>query len=324
MSSRNSRARNQAGNAAGPAQALQAADLERIASNPENRVLRWGSAGAARTEAFTASQLVGVLESLKRAVVAAASSRSGQNELMVRWQLSRQQVPGAPAGYSWGNFAEHYPTFWSRLTSASATRKDVITLHAMVEARRRFEAGELASEQEVEAQIQNDLMALHMGTEEGGGGGRNGGSGGSRNSPDVRALLQQAKLRRKTLERAFAGVLVPREELEKRGISYSPSLSCLHEIQEEHAELAKRLEKATSAQAKLRKKNLAELRGYDVMFARRLLQLRVAIAKRCLGLPEPLDPKGATFMPTYSRSAQADVAWQDEWVGVPRVVEMMG
>jgi len=303
-------------------QALRAADLERIAADPANRVMQWGGAGPSRQGAFTAVQLATILEALKRAIVDTASARPGQNELMVRWQLSRQRVPGAPEGYTWGVFAEHYPTFWGRLTSASATRKDVITLHAMVEARRRFEAGELASEQDVDAQIQNDLMALNVGTEGGPGeGGRGRGSGaGSGSSPDMRALLQQARLRRTVLERQFSGAMVPREELEKRGVAYSPSLSCLHEIQESQADLDKRLAKAGSPQAKQRKKNVAALKGYEVMFARRLLQLRVAIAKRCLGLPEPLDPKGATFMPTYSRSAQADVAWTDEWVMPPKEV----
>jgi hypothetical protein len=306
-------------------QALQAADLERLAARPENRVMRWGSSGAAREEAFTAEQLSGILESLKRAVVEAACSRSGQNELMVRWQLSRQRVPGVAGSYTWGAFAEHYPTFWGRLTSASATRKDVVTLHAMLDARRRFERGELASEQDVEAQIQNDLMALHMSTEEGAGGRqaaepRGRGSGSS----EMRAVLQQARLRRTFLERQFAGVMVPREEIARRGISYTPSLSCLHEIQDEYAELAAKLAKPTSGQSRLRKKYLAALHGQDVMFGRRLLQLRVAIAKRCLGLPEPLDPKGASFMPTYSRSAQADVAWVDEWVGVPAEIVLGG
>lgn len=310
------------GNPTSSSQLLRDADLRQLAARPENRVMQWGEASQAREGAFTAAQLSGMLDALARAVVEVAASRPGQNELMVRWELSRRQVPGAEAGYTWGAFAEHYPTFWGRLTSAAATRRDVITMHAMIQARRRFEDGELASEKDVEAQIQNDLMALHM--ESATGSGEAGSSSGraSSRSNEVRALLQQARMRRTVLERAFAGVLVPTEELRRRGVAYSPSLSCLHEIAEEQADLTRQLAKAGSSQAKLRKRNLAALQTHDVMFARRLLQLRVAIAKRCLGLPPPLDPVGASFMPTYSRSAQAEAVWGEEWVGVPEAIAL--
>jgi hypothetical protein len=294
-------------------------ELQRLASRPENRVMQWQEPGEARPGAFSARQLSGVIEALKTAVIDAVRSRPGQNELMVRWRLGRRQVPGAPEGYTWAQFAEHYPTFWGRLTSASSTRKDVITIHAMVDARRRFEDGEIATERDVEAQIQNDLLALNMDrapadAQQGRASARDG---------EVRALLQQAKMRRTIIERAFAGVTVPTEELARHGVPYSPSLSCLHEIQESFEALAVKLAKKGSRSAAERKRNVSALKSYDVMFARSLLQLRVAIAKRCLGLPEPLDPKGASFMPTFTRSAQVAASWTDAegrccWVAAPQ------
>lgn len=288
-------------------------ELERLAARPENRVLQWAQPGDRRDGAFTALQLERMLDALKSAVVSTASALPSANELMVRWRLSRQQVPGAPAGYTWGAFAEHYPTFWARLTSAASTRKDVICIHTMVEARRRFEAGEIASEQEVEAQIQSDLLALNMDTR----GGAGGGSSSSSGDAAARQLMQQAKLRRKLLERSYASARVPTEELARLGVAYVPSVSCLHAIREEEEALARKLAKPGSPQAAERKRNVAALKAFEYSWARFLLQLRAAIAKRCLGLPEPLDPKGAGFMPTYTRSAQSELAWEDAWEAAP-------
>lgn len=331
--------------------AVTGSDLARIASRPENRVLQWAQPGDRREGAFTAVQLEALLDHLKGAVVATAAAHPSPNELVVRWQLSRQQVPGAPEGYTWGAFAEHYPTFWGRLTSAAATRKDVICIHAMVEARRRFEAGEIATEQEVEAQIQSDLLALNLDTRameqqqqgqpEGtaaepqaraaggsrrrgrGGGGAGGAAGHAEGSPEMRQLVQQAKLRRTLLERAYASARVPAEELARLGVAYMPSVSCLHAIREEEEALAKALAKPGSRKAQERKRQLAALKAFEISFARLLLQLRAAIAKRCLGLPEPLDPKGASFMPTYTRSAQSELAWDaDMWTAPPAVLEL--
>jgi hypothetical protein len=313
------------------AAAVTGSELARIASRPENRVLQWAQPGDRREGAFAAVQLEALLEHLKGAVISTAAAHPSPNELVVRWHLSRQQVPGAPEGYTWGAFAEHYPTFWSRLTSAAATRKDVICIHAMVDARRRFEAGEIGSEEEVEAQIQSDLLALNLDTramEQPQGGGSRGRARGGGNaaagpnvaegSPEMRQLVQQAKLRRTLLERAYASARVPAEELARLGVAYSPSVSCLHAIREEEEALAKALAKPGGRKAQERKRQLAALKPFELSFARLLLQLRAAIAKRCLGLPEPLDPKGATFMPTYTRSAQSELAWEaDSWVGPP-------
>jgi hypothetical protein len=338
-----------AGGSSSTTAAVTGSDLARIASRPENRVLQWAQPGDRREGAFSAVQLETLLDHLKGAVVATAAAHPSPNELVVRWQLSRQQVPGAPEGYTWGAFAEHYPTFWGRLTSAAATRKDVICIHAMVEARRRFEAGEIATEQEVEAQIQSDLLALNLDTrameqqqgqpgqgQDGGsrrrgrGGGGSGGAGGAagnaEGSPEMRQLVQQARLRRTLLERAYASARVPAEELARLGVAYSPSVSCLHAIREEEEALAKALAKPGSRKAQERKRQLAALKPFEFSFARLLLQLRAAIAKRCLGLPEPLDPKGASFMPTYTRSAQSDLAWEageaDAWRAPPAVLSL--
>jgi hypothetical protein len=294
-------------------QALNAESLSRIASQPGNRVLQWAEPGEKRSDAFPTRVLVDVIGALKQAVVQTVLASPGTNEFMLRLTLSRKPVGvrGVPASYTWGTFAEHYPTFWSKLTSAASTRKDVVAIHAMLAARLRFEAGELESEKEVESLIQSDLIALNMEDGVKVDGGRR-----SRGDADVRRIVEQAKLRREVLHRAFRGELVPTEELAARGAVFEPAVSCLHKIIDADEAMVKKLKIKRFAEA--RKKSVRQLNRVGVTLARTLLQLRVAMAKECMGLPEMLDPVGATFMPTYTRSAQLACKWGETWVGVPR------
>jgi hypothetical protein len=295
------------------------------ASRPDSSVLAWSGDGERREDALSAETLAEVIEALKAAVVREVAARPGLNELMLRWQLSRQPVPteriakpGAlPEGYTWGTFAQQYPTFWGKLTSASTARMDVIMIHTMLDARRRFEAGELASEEEVNEAIYSDLIALNMRKESGGRGVRRSGSSagsgsgsGSGSVADERLLLQRGKLRREVLHRMYAGVMVPAEELERRGVAFKASMSVLHDICKE--------DEARKERSKSRRKEKPPgLTAQDVMFGRMLLQIRVALAKRFGGLPEALDPKGVSYMPTYVRSAQVDLRWTGQEVALP-------
>lgn len=315
------------------AQGLNSTDLNRIAAQPGNRVLQWAEPGDRRESAFSAAGLLEVVEALKRAVVKTVAETPGTNEFMLRFKLGAKPVAvsgsgsgsssfpslSLPDGYTWGHFAEHYPTFWSKLTAAASTRKDVVAIHAMIAARMRFEAGELREEKEVDAQIQSDLIALNM--EDGAKIERH---GRGRNDTEVRRMVEQARLRREVLHRAFRAVMVPTEELARRGVPFEPAVSCLHKIVEADAAMEKKLKIKRYADA--RKANIRQLNRVGVTLARSLLQLRVAMAKECMGLPESLDPVGATFMPTYTRSAQVDCRWEGgmggaDWVGLPGIAE---
>jgi hypothetical protein len=309
-------------------QALTAEQAQQLAARqPGSRVLTWADAGGQTSMpggALSASALAAVIEALKAAVVREVAARPGVNELMLRWRLSRQEVgevgaAGLPSPYTWAMFAQQYPTFWGKLTSASTTRADVIIIHSMLDARRRFEAGELASEEEVSDAIYSDMIAMNLRKEERGGGGAagNGNGAAAAGGPAIsreqeRALMQRARLRRELLHRTYASTIVPTEELERRGVVFRAATSVLHEIcAEEEARKAgenggKGGRKAKAAAAG------PQLTAQDVTFGRMLLQVRVALAKRFGKLPEPLDPKGANFAPTYVRSAQLDLRWTGE------------
>lgn len=296
------------------ATAHTASDLERISAAPGNRVLAWAEPGERRSDAFTAEQLEVLVRRLQGKVVEAVRARPGTNELMLRMDLGAQPVgdPAPGPDYTWAAFAAHYPTFWGKITSASSTRRDMLTIGAMLAARRDFERGRspAADERELEALIQTDILALNMSRADEESAGRGG------NGPEVRRALEQARLRRRVLERQLADVRVPTEELAALGVDFSPSRSCIHEIVEEHA----------AAQTKARKlrKNAPKhppLPAPVVRFARRMLELRVNIAKQRGAMPDELEPKGATFMPTFVRSAQLELEWQDTWAHVPEQEE---
>ena len=307
---------------AGAAAAHTTRDLERLSAQPENKVLRWAEPGERRRDAFSAEVLCVLVDRLKERVVTVVRGRPGTNELMLRMELGAERVgEPAPESYTWADFAAFYPTFWSKITSASSTRRDMMTIQAMLSARRDFERGTspAADEKELEALIQSDLVALNMQKAEGGKGGkgsREGAAAKGANSSEVRRALEQARLRRVVLERAFGDVRVPAEELAAEGTLFAPARSCLHEIVEEHEQLAAKAGRAGRA-GRGGGKAQEPLPGPVVRFARRLLELRVNIAKQKGAMPEELEPKGATFMPTFVRSAQLDLEWRDQWWGVP-------
>jgi hypothetical protein len=323
-----------------PAAAHSARDLERISAQPGNRVLTWAEPGERRRDAFTAEQLEVLVPRLQARVVDTVRARPGTNELMLRMELGTQPVgdPAPSAAYTWADFAAHYPTFWSKITSASSTRRDMVTIRAMLAARRAFEQGTstAADERELEGIIQSDILALNMdshssssasGGAEGGEGSGRGGGNSNHNSPQVRRALEQARLRRRVLERQFADVRAPSEELAALGVDFSPSRSCIHEIVREHAERGGKKGGGSGSARGHKRGAAAEGRSAPlpppvVRFARRLLELRVNIAKERGAMPDELEPKGATFMPTFVRSAQLELEWQDAWSGAP--LEMPG
>lgn len=286
-------------------------------AQPGSRVYGWSEgaeAGPARADAFGTVRLGEILEALKRAVVDRIAARPGLNELMLRWELSREAVPGGGAGgdagagaYTWGDFAQHYPTFWAKLTSASTTRSDVIILHVMLDARRRLETGELATEQEVNELIYSDMIAMNIKADKAANA-RNAGNA-SASGLDERTLLQRARMRRQVLRRTYEHVLVPTEELARRGIPFKAATSVLHEIRAEDEARKERLQRDRAAQSR-RKAAVDGLTAQDITFGRMLLRVRTELAKRCDGLPEPLDPRGASYMPTFVRSAQLGLAWK--------------
>jgi hypothetical protein len=305
--------------------------LRRLSAAPGNRVLAWAEPGERRADALSAEQVEALIGRLQGEVVDTVASRPGMNELMLRMELGGRRVgPPAPENYTWADFAAYYPTFWGKITSASATRRDMMTIAAMVAARREFEAGRssAADERELEALIQSDILALNM--ESAGRGERDAASAPRQrgqpgdNSPQVRRALEQARLRRLVLERQLAGVRVPTEELAALGAAFAPARSCIHEIIEEEKQRAKGEKKAEKKGAKAGKAAppLPPLPPPVVRFARRMLELRVNIAKDRGAMPEELEPKGATFMPTYVRSAQLELAWrEDAWVPPPQEIE---
>jgi len=330
-------------------------DLERISATPGNRVLTWAEPGERRGDALSAAEVEAMVRKLQRLVVDTVRARPGMNELMLRLEISSMRVDegtpsvakefegtpsvakeftassGASPYSTWADFAAYYPTFWSKITSASSTRRDMLTIAAMVAARRDFEEGRSAAgdEKELEALIQGDILALNMDkdTTSGPAGGAEAkkvrGAPGA-NSTEVRRALEQARLRRTLLERRFADVCVPTEELAAAGIAFAPARSCIHEIVEEHA--AREKEAGAKKGGKKGTKGDAAP-GKDiplpvpvVRFARRMLELRVNIAKERGAMPEELEPKGASFIPTFVRSAQVDLAWQDQWIAPPQTM----
>lgn len=282
---------------------LSAEKLEKLSEDPQNKVLRWAQPGDRRQDALGAEQILSLMNALANRVVSFKKSRPDANEFMVRYELSQEAPEIAVSTIPrWSVFAEHYPTFWGKITSASSTRRDMITIHMMIDARLDLEKGVLGSEEEVEARIQSDLLALNAKKVE------------IPSSTRVPAseLLQKAKLRRKWLEKRFADVLVPTEELRKAGISFEPTQCILDDITAMHEKLAKKLATPEGKSARLHE--ISQVPPAIMLFGRNMLEFRAKIAKKCMGLPEPLDAKGHNFMPTYSRSAQLDLQWQDVWV----------
>ena len=97
--------------------------LRRLSAAPGNRVLAWAEPGERRADALSAEQVEALIGRLQGEVVDTVASRPGMNELMLRMELGGRRVgPPAPENYTWADFAAYYPTFWGKITSASATR----------------------------------------------------------------------------------------------------------------------------------------------------------------------------------------------------------
>jgi len=289
---------------------LSSDSLDKLSLDPRNKVLRWAQPGDKRQDALGAPALLSLINALTHRVIDYKRSRPDANEFMLRYHLSQERPSSSASDSShgistWGEFAQFYPTFWGKLTSAATTRKDVITIHMMIDARLDLEKGVLSSEEEVETRIQSDLVALNIRRDEHGGG------GGGRGSAETRELMEKARLRRLWLEKRFTHVVVPTEELKKMGIDYEPSRCVLDDIVSMYEKLDKKL--ATPEGKNARAAEVSRVPPTVMLFGRNMLEFRAGIAKKCMGLPEPLDPKGHNFMPTYTRSAQLDLEWQDAW-----------
>lgn len=283
---------------------LSDTDLSKLSQDPRNKVLRWTEPGERRADALTADQIQAKMERLKREVVRIKTERPHVNQLLLRYELLRN------AADEWGPFAENYPLIWSKVTSSASTRRDMIAIHSAVDIRRRFERGEIGSEQECDTLIQNDMIALNLENAKKD-------PKAKRTSGDTeRKLLEHARLRRSWLERQYADVLVPTEELKRLGIDFSPAKSCIDQIVKEYEELDAALAKPAGKQK--RAHEIARLTPELIASARALVELQVKVSKRCMGLPPLLDPKGYNFMPTYSRAAQIEFSWTDEFTAAPR------
>jgi hypothetical protein len=279
-------------------------ELDRLSEDPRNKVLRWAEPGERRADALSADAILAKVEKLKREVVRIKSEKPHLNQFLLRYELLRDGTG------EWAPFAEHYPFFWAKVTSSASTRRDMIAIHAAIDARRKLESGQIATEQECEALIQNDMIALNLDSA------KKDKKAKKRAGDDERRLLEHARLRRVWLERQFADVLVPTEELKSRGIEFSPAKSCIDEIVKEHEEIDAALAKKEGKEK--REAEIARLTPELILSARALVELQVKVARKCMGLPPLLDPKGYNFMPTYSRAAQLEFTWTDEFIKPPK------
>lgn len=272
---------------------LSSSELEDAASDVNKTVLQWAQPGPARADALSAAEVGVRIEKLKGDVVELWAANPDANEFFVRYHLMMM--------HGWAEFAHQYPTFWAKLTSASCTRLDVITIHMMVDTRLAFEEGKIADEKEVDSIIQNNLLALSF---------KDKGQARARDAQE-KQLREQARLRRKFIERSYAEVLVPVEELARRGINLqSGSRFRNHTIAAiiaAHEKLAESLKTPEGRNA--RAKALSEVPSTVGLFARRFLELRAGIAEKCGGTPDILEAKGLNFMPTYERSAQVSITF---------------
>ena len=283
-------------------------DLSRLSEDPRNKVLRWAEPGERRADALSAEAILDKVERLKREVVRIKREKPHLNQLLLRYELLRDGAGGAMR--EWGPFAEQYPFFWAKITSSASTRRDMIAIHAAIDARRKLESGEIATEQECETIIQNDMISLNLENA------KKDKKAKKRAGDDERRLLEHARLRRAWLERQYADVLVPTDELKRLGIDFSPAKSCIDEIVKEHEEIDAALARKEGKEK--RANEIARLTPELILSARALVELQVKVAKRCMGLPPLLDPKGYNFMPTYSRAAQVELTWMDEFISAPK------
>lgn len=284
-------------------------ELERLSQDPHNKVLRWSEPGERRADALSAEEILSKVEKLKREVVRLKREKPHLNQFLLRYELLRDGTG------EWAPFAEHYPLFWAKVTSSASKRRDMIAIHAAIESRRKLERGEIATEQECEALIQNDMIALNLenAKKETTGKGAKAAAGDGE-----RKLLEQARLRRVWLERQFRDVLVPTEELKRLGIEFSPAKSCIDEIVSEYEAIEAALAKKEGKQK--RAQEIARLTPELILSARALVELQVKVSKKCMGLPPLLDPKGYNFMPTYSRAAQVEFAWTQDFIKPPNAL----
>lgn len=255
--------------------------LEDLSSDPANTVLRWAEPGTARPDALSMSQVKSLIDELKQEVIDVYRKNPDANEFFLRYNLLRNSE-------KWSDFATHYPTFWTKLTSASCTRNDVITIHMMVDTRIAFEEGKI-EEKEVEAIVQNNLLALNF---------KNFNQAGSpgtlrtSSSKSSEMLVQQARLRRRLLERTYKDVVVPNEVLRRKPKGHANSLK---EILDFYEKPAPPISNSMKPPATV------------MLLARRFLEIRAGIAEKLSGLPAELQSTGINFMPTFARSAQVEI-----------------
>jgi hypothetical protein len=268
---------------------LSESKLESLSSDPANTVLRWAEPGAARPDALKGHEVLARIESLKQDIIAICKENPQGNDFFLRYHLIRKDE-------GWAEFATHYPIFWAKLTSSACTRQDVVTIHMMVDTRISFEEGRIADEKEVEAVVQNNLLALNFNAK-----GSGSGSGGTAMSDQqMRQLREQARLRKRMLHKLYENVVVPNEVL---GRQARPT-SLLGDIVSFFEK-----EKDQRRKAALEK----EIPPAVLLLARRFLEVRAGIAEKCQGLPDSLQSKGLNFMPTFARSAQVEIAFGEPY-----------
>jgi hypothetical protein len=266
---------------------LSSSELNDAAADVNKTVLQWSESGPVRADALRAAEIGARVEKLKHDVVDLWTAHPDANEFFVRYHLMMR---------GWSEFAQQYPTFWAKLTSSSCTRLDVITIHMMVDTRVAFEEGKIADEKEVDSIIQNNLLALGFKD-----------TGRPRDAQE-KQLREQARLRRKFLEKSYAAVLVPTEELARRGHTLrGVGSNSIAAIIAAHEKLAAALKTPEGKNA--RAKAISEVPGTLALLARRFLELRAGIAEKCGGTPDVLESKGLNFMPTYERSAQVSISF---------------
>jgi hypothetical protein len=258
--------------------ALSESKLEVLASDPTNSVLRWAEPGEARPDALSGTEVKREICELKQEIIDLYRKNPEANEFFLRYNLTKGSA-------RWSDFASFYPTFWAKLTSSSCTRQDVITIHMMVDTRIALEEGKIADEKEVEAIIQNNLLALNFKD-----------SAQARISQEMRQLREQARLRRRMLEKMYKDVVVPNEVLRRKPVR-ATTLDSIVEFYEKQS--------ATPAS----KKAESAIPPAVMLLARRFLEVRAGVAEKCSGLPATLQSTGLNFMPTFSRSAQVEIAF---------------
>lgn len=257
--------------------ALSESKLEVLASDPANSVLRWAEPGEARPDALSGTEVKREICELKQEIIDLYRKNPDANEFFLRYNLTKGSA-------RWSEFASFYPTFWAKLTSSSCTRQDVVTIHMMVDTRIALEEGKIADEKEVEAIVQNNLLALNFKDSTQGVG------------QEMRQLRGQARLRRRMLEKMYKDVVVPNEVLRRKPVRPT-TLNSIVEFYEKQS-AAPVSNKAESA-----------VPPAIMLLARRFLEVRAGVAEKCSGLPATLQSTGLNFMPTFSRSAQVEITY---------------